>query len=107
MRGEVRLLIAFALLSLAPCEASAGWTGAPLAQLPLHRRRVRAHGQPDLIEEPRRFVRELLRLLLQPLLFRLPAAEHVLVWRSPQWHLIGCSRALRRPRAAEDRAAHS
>jgi hypothetical protein len=36
-------------------------------------------GDADLIEEPARLVCELLRLLLQPLLFRLSVAENILV----------------------------
>jgi hypothetical protein len=36
-------------------------------------------GHPDLIKKPARLMRELLRLLLQPLLFRLSVAENVLI----------------------------
>ena len=40
---------------------------------------ARAAGYRNLIKQPDRFMRELLRLLLQPLLLRLPVAKNVLV----------------------------
>jgi hypothetical protein len=40
---------------------------------------ARAAGYPYLIKQPVRFMRELLRLLLQPLLFRLSVTKNVLI----------------------------
>ena len=38
-----------------------------------------AAGDPNLVKQPAGFMRELLRLLLQPFLFRLTVAEHIWV----------------------------
>jgi hypothetical protein len=51
-------------------------------------------GYRYLIKQPARFMRELLRLLLQPLLLRLPVAKNVLVG-------LGHDESSHRSRAAE------
>ena len=53
-----------------------------------------AAGYRYLIKQPARFMRELLRLLLQPLLLRLPVAKNVLVG-------LGHDESSHRSRAAE------
>ena len=55
---------------------------------------ARAAGDRYLIKQPARFMRELLRLLLQPRLLRLPVAKHVLVG-------LGHDESSHRSRAAE------